>query len=519
VTSLSGRLAGFPLPLLLAACGGGGGGGAATSPAPPLATPPVTTPPVVTPPPVPSAWTAPAGATPATGNYVYTECDAGDYVGAGHNYSFTNANAVLALSTRGLSMPMAVRGNTEWTGEFLLPSAAGTLKAGVYLDLMRTGGGDAAVGGVEWSGDGRGCNKLKGWLAIDKVTVNAGVIEALDLRFEQRCDDRGTGLRGQIHWTNADVNNNPPPGPQAIAASWWQPAASIAPSSGTYVYLESRPGDWVGAGQNYLFTRSNSTLIKTDATGRVSLHFGGDKEWFLEFQGMKGMTQLGAGFYGDLMRYPFHNPVVGGLQFSGDHRSCGRSTGWVAVDKITYSGSIITALDLRFAQYCDGLGSPQYGKVHWDESEDQPPGQWRPGASFVAPAGNYIYLASDPLDYVGGGGTELLTASTATIKASGSGFMFSISTADWQGYFLGPNSLTQLTPGDYGDLQRYPFHDVLKGGIDWTGKGRGCNRESGWFVVDQISYVQGALSSIDLRFEQRCENSLGALHGQIHWAK
>lgn len=515
----SGRLAGFALLLVLAACGGGGGAGStATSPVPPVTTSPVTTPPIVTPPPTPSAWTAPAGATPATGNYVYVESDEGDYVGAGRSYSFTNANAVLALSMRDLWMRMDVRGNTEWTGEFLLPSAAGTLKAGVYLDLMNVPA-DPAVGGVAWRGDGRGCNKLKGWLAIDKVTLNAGVIEAIDLRFEQRCDAGSTGLRGQIHWTKADVNNNLAPGPQAIAATLWQPAPNIVPSSGSYVYLESRPGDWVGAGQNYLYTRSNATLMKSEATGRVSLHFGADKEWFVDFQGMKGMEQLGVGFYGELMRYGSHNPVVGGLQFSGDYRGCGRSSGWVAVDKITYSGTIITALDMRFAQYCDGSASPQYGKVHWDESEDPAPGLWRPAAPFVAPAGNYVYLTSEPRDYVGGGRTELFTSGTSTITASSSGFMFVIDAGDWRGYFLEPNSSTQLTPGFYGDLKRYPFHDAVKGGIDWTGYGRGCNRESGWFVIDQVSYAQGALSSIDLRFEQRCENSLGALRGQIHWSK
>jgi hypothetical protein len=53
--------------------------------------------------------------------------------------------------------------------------------------------------------------------------------------------------------------------------------------------------------------------------------------------------------------------------------------------------------------------------------------------------------------------------------------------------------------------------------MDWSGNGRGCNTLSGWFVVDQVSYSLGAMTSIDMRFEQHCEGGLPALHGVIHW--
>lgn len=533
MSPLSGRFAAFALSLLLAACGGGGGASStATSPAPPVTTPPVVTPPVTTPPvvtpPSPYAlWTAPVGATPATGNYVYLQSDGGDYIGAGRSYSYSDANAMLALSSSGLAVNMNVQGNETWAGRFLLPRGAGTLQTGYYLDLMGTPFADPVVGGVEWSGEGRGCNTIKGWLAIDKVTVNAGVVEAIDLRFEQRCEGGSTALHGQIHWSKAGVNNNLPLGPQAIPASLWQPAASILPSSGNYVYLESRPGDFVGAGRSYLYTPSNAMLSMTAVTARVSMRVAGDQNWTADFQGMNSLGQLGVGLYAGLMRYPFHNPVTGGLDWSGDGRGCNKLDGWFAVDKITYTGVNVTALDLRFAQYCDGSSSPLYGKVHWDANDAStlpgpqtppPAGLWKPDASFVAPSGNYVYLASQSGDYIGQGRTELLTSSTATITASGSPILFTINAGGWQGDFVGMNSLTQLTPGYYGDLQRYPFHNVVKGGLDWSGNGRGCNQLAGWFVVDQVSYAQGALSSIDLRFEQHCDGSFAAQRGQIHWS-
>jgi hypothetical protein len=37
----------------------------------------------------------------------------------------------------------------------------------------------------------------------------------------------------------------------------------------------------------------------------------------------------------------------------------------------------------------------------------------------------------------------------------------------WGADFEGMNTLTQLQPGYYGGLQRYPFHSEVKGGLSW----------------------------------------------------
>jgi hypothetical protein len=57
----------------------------------------------------------------------------------------------------------------------------------------------------------------------------------------------------------------------------------------------------------------------------------------------------------------------------------------------------------------------------------------------------------------------------------------------------------------------------VTGGLSWSGQGRGCNTLSGWFIIDNVTYSGVTLSSIDLRFEQRCEVTGPALHGKIHW--
>jgi len=35
--------------------------------------------------------------------------------------------------------------------------------------------------------------------------------------------------------------------------------------------------------------------------------------------------------------------------------------------------------------------------------------------------------------------------------------------------------------------------------------------------VDRLVYTNGVVTSLDLRFEQRCEGGTPALHGAIHW--
>jgi hypothetical protein len=78
--------------------------------------------------------------------------------------------------------------------------------------------------------------------------------------------------------------------------------------------------------------------------------------------------------------------------------------------------------------------------------------------------------------------------------------------------------LTELVPGFYGGLQRYPFHNPTKGGLSWSGEGRACNELTGWFVVDHAAYDEcHVLTELDLRFEQHCEGVGAALHGQIHY--
>jgi hypothetical protein len=460
-------------------------------------------------------------------SFIHLLSDAGDFVGGGQAYSYTKADAQITVAAAGGHLSVHVDGDENWFADFEVPSRLVRIEVGTYDGLQRYPFHDAARGGLDWSGQGRGCNTLIGSFAVDAVTYVGSTLSAIDLRFEQHCEGAAAALHGEIHW---DSTESPPqPGPAAPPPDLWSPAAGTTPESGSYVRLESDSGDFIGAGQTFTYTKADSFISLSASGNLLTVAIAGDESWFGDFQGMAGLAQLRAGYYANLRRYPFHNPLRGGLSWSGEGRGCNTLTGWFVVDAITYSSNTVTALDLRFEQHCEGDVPALHGKIHWDASDTtSPPGPlspppsdlWQPAASFTPPAGTYVHLESDPGDFVGAGATLTYTKADTLISISSAPGRFSLTSfgdQNWFGDFQAMSGIGELQPGYYGNLQRYPFQNPARGGLDWSGEGRGCNRLTGWFVVDRVTYSNGTLTAIDLRFEQHCEGAAAALHGQIHW--
>lgn len=476
---------------------------------------------------VSAGWWRPAeGRMPASGNAVYLESDAGDYIGGGRQYLYTGADSLLTASFPGTGLRINITGDQDWSGEFVGPNTLTRLAPGFYGNLTRYPFHNPVRGGLSWSGEGRGCNTLTGWFIVDSVTYDGSVMTAIDLRFEQHCEGGGPALRGRIRWSASDTATGPRP--VAAPAGLWAPAPAALPSSGSYVYLQSTAGDYIGAGRTYTYTGSNAILNVTGSNAHVGVRVTGDEGWSGDFAGMGGLQQLEPGYYGDLQRYPFHNPVRGGLSWSGEGRGCNQLLGWFMVDSVTYSSGVMTALEMRFEQRCEGGSSALRGKIKWSANDSATPpgpvtppaGLWEPLPGALPASGNYVHLASMPGDYIGGGATRTFTEANAMLRVTATGPHLQVNVNGdswWSGDFAGMNTLGQLQPGYYGNLQRYPFHNPIRGGMSWGGDGRGCNTLSGWFVVDRVSYVMDQLSEIDLRFQQHCEGGSAALRGKIRW--
>ena len=317
-------------------------------------------------PPPDGLWQPAPGSTPATGNFVYLKSDVGDSIGMGQTYTYTQVNAILSFSESGGHLSINVNGNSTWYGNFQTMNTISQLQPGFYPGLQRYPFHNPVLGGLDWTGGGRGCNTQKGWFALDNVTYDAnGVLTAIDLRFEQNCEGGTTALHGAIHWTSTDTTTpagpvNPPP------AGLWQPASGSTPATGNFVYLQSDVGDYIGQGQTYTYTPATAVLSVSATGGHLSINVNGNTWWYGNFQTMYTISQLQPGLYQGLKRYPFHNPAFGGLDWSGDGRGCNSLIGWFAIDSVTYDlNGTLTAIDLRFEQNCGGGTTSLHGVIHW----------------------------------------------------------------------------------------------------------------------------------------------------------
>ncbi|MFG6460173.1 hypothetical protein ACG04Q_01235 [Roseateles sp. DXS20W] len=479
-------------------------------------------------PPPDTLWAPPASALPASGNYVYLTSDSGDYIGGGATVTHTQADAILDVTAAGGRATVRVTGDQNWRGEFQGMQGLNTLQAGQYGSLRRYPFHNPVRGGLDWSGNGAGCNTLTGWFVVDRATYIDGALTALDLRFEQHCEGATAALRGKVHWEAGD--RTAPPGPlQPPPVGLWAPASGATPTSGSYVYLTSDSGDYIGGGRTTAYTRRDAVLGVNLSGRKLTVSVTGDESWTGTFEGMNSLTDLQPGYYGKLQRHPFHNPTRGGMDWSGQGRGCNRLTGWFVVDKVSVSGGQLTALDLRFEQHCEGGTAALRGQIHWDASDlgqpagpvnPPPAGLWLPGAGSTPASGSYVYLTSDSTDIIGNGGTYTYTPANATLGVTSNGRRISVTVngdRTWTGEFQAMDGLAQLQPGYYGGLQRYPFHNVAKGGMSWAGTGS-CGTLSGWFAIDNISFVNNQLVALDLRFEQRCNGGTAALRGRVRWA-
>jgi len=298
-----------------------------------------------------------------------------------------------------------------------------------------------------------------------------------------------------------------------------------APPAPTHVRLQSDAGDRVGQGRSYDYTQSNAVVTVSQVGTRLSFHIQGDQSWYGEFQFPGGTSQIRPGTYTGLQGY---DPAKGWLRWFSDlGSSCYTPTGSFTVDSVTYVTDSLAMVDLRFEQRCEGATAALHGSVHWRADDPtRPPGPitpipaelWQPPAGSAPPSTIYVYLQSDPNDYIGAGRSYTLTPKDAGISVRADGGHLIVTAGGWTGDFQAMSPLSRIEPGYYPGLRRYPFHNPAKGGLDWSGNGNGCNALSGWFAVDRITYVGNGIKTLDLRFEQHCEGAAPALRGVIHWA-
>lgn len=160
-------------------------------------------------------------------------------------------------------------------------------------------------------------------------------------------------------------DGNPEPGPvMPIPTNIWKPGVTLP--SGTYLYLESDVGDTVGAGpKTYLYTPADATFYVTSKDGFLEVIVNGAENWHGQFITKDTLFVLQQGFYNGLLQYPNHIQTYGGQNWVGPGGMCATASGYLAIDSITYVGTTLNAIDLRFEQRCKGNTPALHGELHW----------------------------------------------------------------------------------------------------------------------------------------------------------
>lgn len=142
------------------------------------------------------------------------------------------------------------------------------------------------------------------------------------------------------------------------------------------------------------------------------------------------------------------------------------------------------------------------------------------GGPPAAPLRTTVELTSDAGDPIGNGRAYRYSAADAQIGFTSSRSGLGLRIAGNEQWALDvelPLATLLLAPLRVGNLERLGAHDPLRGGLLFAGEGRSCGRVRGSFEVVDITFRNGELRSIELRFEQFCDGSGAALRGFIRW--
>lgn len=172
-------------------------------------------------------------------------------------------------------------------------------------------------------------------------------------------------------------------GPSA-AATVTLPVGTIAvPTSGTFLYVNSDPGDSIGLGRERLFTSADSDLVgwlTAEYQGRWfhGLVIQGDYAtwWQVDVTAPPGFA-LAAGSYVDVvtvqrsLSYSSDRP---GLSISSDGRACSEVTGAFDVDELSFwPNGELRIFQVTFEQHCEGGTPALHGRFRLETPEPLPP--------------------------------------------------------------------------------------------------------------------------------------------------
>lgn len=149
------------------------------------------------------ACTAPAMAQTANLTFV---SEPGDYVGQGESLSFSDGIDAYG-STDGRIVSVSVNSDGHWFSLNLAAPDGQALAPGAYENAARYPFQASYQPGLDFYGDGRGCNTVAGRFDVEAIKISSfGYVERLKANWELHCEGAEPALFGTV-----DITNPPPP--------------------------------------------------------------------------------------------------------------------------------------------------------------------------------------------------------------------------------------------------------------------------------------------------------------------
>jgi hypothetical protein len=301
----------------------------------------------------------------------------GDYIGAGAEALYTRADTDIVGSLQpggDYFRGRAIQSNyVHWWYVDIAAPAGQPLAVGSYSGAFRAAFRPAGSPGLDFSGDGRGCNTLTGQFDITELSFDpvGGELLRFDATFEQHCEGGSAALFGRLRIEN-----------QAPTPGVTLPAGSITvPTSGSFLYMNSQSGDYIGGGQEQLYTGADSAVngslqqgpdyFSANVIQGSYVHW-----WYVDIAAPRGVP-LAVGSYIRATRAAFRSAGSPGIDVSGDGRGCNTITGKFDVNELTFwpSGDL-RVFQATFEQHCEGFTPALFGRIRVEAAQPAPPLQF-----------------------------------------------------------------------------------------------------------------------------------------------
>ena len=166
-----------------------------------------------------------------------------------------------------------------------------------------------------------------------------------------------------------------------ILAFWCVTAPAFGHQS--VLHFNSEPGDFIGRGQQETLT-TDEVDFRAERTldNGVSLSINNISRpdpprsisWSAKFAPAEGMDLI-EGLYENATRWPFQDPTVLGLSFSGNGRGCNTLKGRFEVLEAVYDPTTdaVISFAVDFEQHCEGGDPALFGSIRFNSDVPLPP--------------------------------------------------------------------------------------------------------------------------------------------------